>query len=467
MKLYAFIVTGLVTLSSLSGQAQSMGPTPAHSPKNVILMIADGTGFNHLRAASSFLSGRTNGLACDAFPVQLAVSTFSANGQGYDPQCAATNMDYVKSHPTDSAASATALATGHKTGNGALGVDSENRPLSNAVEVAVASGRSAGLITTVPLSHATPAGFSAHSKDRGQYAGIARQMLEGSPLTVLMGGGHPQYDADGNALLLPGRSDYVGGLELWEKIRKNELIGAKTATAPAGPWTLVEDRSAFVALATGAVPARVLGVAMVSETLQQRRTSGKDWNNDGKIDAADAAAVPAFGDAFVTNVPTLSEMTRAALNVLAGNPHGLFLMIEGGAVDWAAHGNQAGRMIEEAADFNDAIRAVCEWVEAHGGWDETLLVITADHETGYLQGTGGVVSEKGPLYKSVLAGEKGKMPEVTWSSKGHTNQLVPLYAKGRFSDRFVERARGMDPLRGPYLDNTDIGQVLIDALRAR
>ncbi len=445
--------------------AQATEPTAARPPKNVILMIADGAGFNQYRAASSFLTGNTDGLVCDAFPVKLAVSTFSASGKGYDSRNASTNPAYLKLYPTDSAAAATAMATGFKTVNGALGVDSENRPFSNAVEVAAASGRLAGLITTVPFSHATPAGFMAHSQDRGQYAGIAEQMLTKSPLTVLMGCCHPMYDASGKLRAVPGGADYVGGPALWEKIRKGEAMGEKTAAAPAGPWTLVEERAGFVALATGAAPARVLGVAQAADTLQQKRAAGKDWNGDGKTDSSDITNAPAFGDLFSTNVPTLAEMARAALNALDDHPRGFFLMIEGGAPDWAGHNNQGGRMIEEMADFNGAIGAVCEWVEAHGGWDETLLVVTADHETGYLQGTG-EGAERVPGYKPVMAAEKGAMPGMVWLLKGHTNQLVPLFAKGRFSERFAGRTRGSDPLRGPYLDNTDIGRILIDALRA-
>ncbi len=415
-------------------------------------MIADGAGFNQFRAASLYLTGQSNGLACDAFPVKLAVSTYSANGKGYNPERAAADPEYVKASPTDSAAAATAMATGQKTLNGALGVDSENRPLSNAVEAASASGRAAGLVTSVPFSHATPAGFGVHLQDRGQYAVIAEELIAKSPLTVLMGCGHPLYDANGRSGKIKRGAGFVGGPDLWEKISKIGTNGADLATALAAPWTLVEDRAAFVALATGAVPARVLGLAKAAKTLQQERVAGKDWSGDGKIDEADSAAAPAFGDPFLQGVPTLAEMTRAALNVLDDRPRGFFLMIEGGAVDWAGHNNQAGRMIEEMAGFNDAIRAVCEWVEANGGWEQTLLVVTADHETGYLQAPAGGM------------GEKGKMPGLTWRQKGHTNQLVPLFAKGRYSDRFASRVKGTDPLRGPYVDNTDIGRILIDTL---
>ncbi|MFO7534675.1 MAG: alkaline phosphatase [Kiritimatiellia bacterium] len=445
----ALIVWGFVSAIALEQASEPSGSRP---PKNVILMISDGGGFNQFRAASLYLTGQSNGLACHAFPVKLAVSTFSANGKGYNPELAAADPAYVKASATDSAAAATAMATGHKTLNGALGVDSANRPLSNVVEAASASGRAAGLVTSVPFSHATPAGFGAHLQDRGQYAVIAEELITKSPLTVLMGCGHPLYDANGRSGKMKRGAGFVGGPDLWEKISKTGTNGAGPATALAAPWTLVEDRAAFVALATGAVPARVLGVAKAAKTLQQERVAGKDWSGDGKIDAADSAAAPAFGDPFLQGVPTLAEMTRAALNVLDDRPRGFFLMIEGGAVDWAGHDNQTGRMIEEMAGFNDAIRAVCEWVEANGGWEQTLLVVTADHETGYLQGPG------------EEPGEKGKMPALTWRHKGHTNQLVPLFAKGWYSDRFASRVKGTDPLRGDYVDNTDIGRILIDTL---
>ena len=460
MQKTALLLSGLtlVLLNAVAGAA----PAP---PKYVILMIADGGGFNHFRAASSFLTGKADGLTCDAFPVKLAVSTFSATGQGYDPARAARDPEYIKMKPTDSAAAATALASGYKTSNGSLGVDVHGRPLSNTTEMAASAGRSVGLITTVPFSHATPAGFAAHDQDRDKYSGIAEEMVLRCPLTVLMGCGNPDYDTNGKARPVPFIFDFVGGIGLWEKIRHGEAVGVKNGRSPAGPWTFVESRASFVALATGAAPARVIGVAAAHKTLQQERAASKDWNGDGKIDAADAAAEPAFGDPFTATVPTLAEMTRASLNVLDDNPRGFFLMVEGGAVDWAAHNNQGGRMIEEMAGFDEAIKAVCDWVDTNGGWSNSLVIVTADHETGYLQGTDGA-AESAPCYKPVTISEKGKMPGMTWLLKSHTNQLVPLYAKGCYADRFADKVRGTDPLRGPYVDDTDIGRIILEAVRA-
>ena len=172
--------------------------TPA-APKNVIIMIGDGCGFNHLAAASMYLTGKPGSLPFEQFPVRLAASTFS-NGGSYDPARAWVDMEYVKQKPTDSAAAATALSTGVKTNNGMLGVDPDQAPVKHTLEYAEALGKATGVVTSVPLSHATPAGFSAHQAARSEYAGIAREMIERSGLDVLMGCGHPTYDEGGRAL---------------------------------------------------------------------------------------------------------------------------------------------------------------------------------------------------------------------------------------------------------------------------
>jgi alkaline phosphatase len=392
----------------------------------------------------------SNGLVCGTFPLQMAVQTFSASGRGYDPQAAATNPAYVKLYPTDSAAAATAMATGCKTSNRSLGMDREGRRLSNAVEVAAAAGRVSGLITTVPFSHATPAAFAAHQQDRDQYAGLARQMVAESPLTVLMGGGHPAYDENGESRTLRN-FDFAGGGVQWDQLVNHQAAGVADGTGASNLWTFIGDRDGFLKLGSGPTPPRVIGVAPVSRTLQQERRATRDWDGDGRTNRADVAAAPAFGDPFTATVPTLADMTRGALNVLDEHPRGFFLMVEGGAADWASHNNEAGRMIEEMLSFNEAVQAVCDWVEGHGGWAANLVIVTADHETGYLRIGGGPT-------------EKGRMPALSWAQKDHTNQLVPLFAKGAGLERLAARKRVTDAVHGPVIDNTDIGRVLLELL---
>lgn len=142
-------------------------------------------------------------------------------------------------------------------------------------------------------------------------------------------------------------------------------------------------------------------------------------------------------------------MSKVALNVLDNNDEGFLLMIEGGAIDWAGHANQSGRLIEEQEDFNTAVEAVCDWVEQNSSWSETMLVVTGDHKTGYLTGTAGV-------YDGLVNNGAGIMPTMAWNSGNHTNQLIPFFAKGDGAQIFKKLADQVDPLRGNYLDNTEI-----------
>lgn len=407
--------------------------------KNVILMISDGMGFNHCRAASLFLYGEPAGQPYHAFPVRAAMSTFAAGGQ-YDPQAFWASFDAPRQGPTDSAAASTAMATGSKTYRGALGEDVERRPLRNLVETAEANGRATGLVTTVPISHATPAGFAVHNPTRKNYEEIARDMLTESGLEVLMGGGHPWYDDSGTRRQEPASFRYVGGESTWQSLLQGALGNDCDGDGDADPWTLVEDRASFRKLADGATPKRVLGVARVARTLQQKR---------------DGAAGQAFAQPLIASVPTLAEMTRGALNVLDNDPDGFFLMVEGGAVDWASHANQSGRMIEEQIDFDHAVAAVIAWVETHGSWRDTLLIVTADHECGFLNGAGPANQWNAVTGKGLL-----QQPDLQWHAGGHTNALVPLFARGagaaRLRDYFLPEA---DPVRGPYLDNTALAKV--------
>lgn len=441
------VLLGLLVWSSC--QAQQDRP----APKNVIVMIADGCGFQHVKAASYYRYGDTGKLCYESFPVHLAMSTFAARSKGYDPAAAWHSFGYVKQGATDSAAAATAMATGVKTLNGKIGVDAEDKDLPNFLEGAAQTGRSTGVITTVPLCHATPAGFSTHDKARGNYAQLAKSMLLSSSLAVVMGAGHPLFDSDAQPLELPKEADkrearfrYVGGEDTWKALVAGTAGNDMDGDGTGDPWRLVQTRADFQALGRGQTPKRVLGVAQVAETLQQARAGDKK---------ADPYVVP-----LREGVPTLAEMTRAALNVLDDNPKGLAIMIEGGAVDYAAHANQSGRMIEELLAFEDAVSEVTKWVESHGGWGQTLLIVTCDHETGYLTGPG-----SDPEWKPLVNNGVGKLPGMEWHYVSHTNSLVPFFAKGNGADRLVTCATGQDPIRGAYLDNTDIAKTIFGLLK--
>jgi alkaline phosphatase len=426
-------------------------------PKNVIFMIADGCGYGQIAATDLYESGSTGVQSYEDFPVRAAMSTGSLNTGGYDPAAADSIFNSVMSRamtprkPTDSAAAATALSTGVKTLNGELGMNPAGLPLENIVERFEKLGKSTGVVTSVPFAHATPAGFVIHAEDRGSLTGIADRMLSASPLEVLMGCGHPLFDRQG---LPSGTPDFrmVGGQDVWDSLMQGKCGADRDGDGDPDPWTFIDDRETFRSLATGPAPERLFGLARTFETLQQGR--------GGRPQAPPDSVPP------VETVPTLTEMTSAALNVLDGNPDGFFLMVEAGAVDWASHDNQTGRMIEEMTDFNRAVDRVLAWVEVNGGWERTLVIVTGDHETGRPVSPSAdslwsrtPSREKAALLNPVGRG-RGITPDLVWCTVKHTNALLPLFAKGAGSELLKKSATGTDPVRGPYLDNTDVAAVI-------
>jgi len=420
-------------------------------PKNIIVMISDGCGYYHVDAASIYQYGATGTQVYEAWPVRLAMSTYEV-GQTYEPDRAWQHFTYVTREYTDSAAAATAMSTGVKTYSGAIGVDTDGWPLTHIAQRAEELGKATGVITSVQLSHATPAGYVAHNAARGKYAEIALEMVYDSATDVVMGCGHPGFGDNGEALATDPTTweyKYVGGRATWLELIAGTAGGDADADGIDDPWSLITSRAGFQNLMTGPTPDRVLGVAEIALTLQYNRSPVPDETNP-------------YDAPLIATVPTLPEMTKAALNVLDNDPDGFFLMIEGGAVDWASHGNSSNRVIEEEIDFNRAVEAVCQWVEANGGWHDTLVIVTADHECGYLTGPG---SGPGPgpgcaTWTPLVNNGAGNLPGMQWNSGDHTNALIPLYARGRGCTHLYRHGPKHDPVRGPYIDNTDLARSL-------
>ncbi|HPU84148.1 MAG TPA: alkaline phosphatase [Candidatus Latescibacteria bacterium] len=453
------------------GTAWSANWNTGRNPKNVIILVGDGMGFNQVEAGSLFLYGESGRQVFERFPVRYGCTTFSASGNGYQPDSAWTSLDYLKKRATDSGAAATAIATGTKTTNGAIGVAPDGNPVQNILEVAEDAGMATGVVSSVGISHATPAGFVAHSLSRGSLESIAQEMILGSRVDVIMGAGNPWFDDNGNALAEPKSFRWVGGEQVWKGLL---LSGARfdldtngtyeTTVADADGdgvpdrWELVQTRRAFQQLAVGRTPNRVLGLPQIHETLQQKRTDQRGSNLRQDYANDEPYAVP-----LNEKVPTLAEMTRAAINVLDNDPDGFVLMVEGGAIDWAGHSNLGGRVIEEMVSFTEAIEAVVAWVDSASSWDETLVVVTADHETGYLWGPGTGPGADGAVQWNPLQGRgPRRMPAMQWNSTGHTNSLVPFFAKGKCSDRFARFVDGTDPRYGQFVDNTVIFRMLTE-----
>jgi len=438
----------LVSIQSALAAPKGRGKGPRKPlAKNIIVMISDGWGYNHINAASYYRYGQENQQAYNRFPVNYFMSTYMYDG-GYDPSLAWQDFNYVKAYATDSAAAATTMSTGVKTYSGAIGMDPsmpQPQALKHVLEVAEELGKATGVITSVEWTHATPAGFVAHNVSRNNYAEIGEEMVYDSAVDVIMGCGHPWYGHSGEALQNPNTFKYVGGEATWDDLVSGIAGGDADGDGVDDPWTLVQTRGEFQALMTGPTPKRVLGTAQVYQTLQQSR------GGDGY---ADPYVVP-----LIPTVPTLEEMTKAALNILDEDPDGIFLMVEGGAVDWASHANQSGRLIEEQIDFDNAVEVVVDWVQRNSNWGETLLVVTGDHETGYMNGPG-----SDPEWEPLVNYGVGNLPGMEWHSGNHTNSLIPFFAKGDAARLFRYFADETDPMRGSYVDNAELGNALFIAM---
>ena len=276
---------------------------------------------------------------------------------------------------TDSGAAATALATGYKTRNGMIAVAPDNTKLRTILEACQAKGLSAGLVATSSITHATPAAFGSHSSSRGDEAGIAGQLL-GNRIDDLLAGGRMFFLPD--TITGSSRSDH------------RNLIDEATA---AGYQYLSNRRELDQATA-----GRFLGLFQTGELT---------------------------GDSLE---PTLAEMTAAAIRTLRQDKDGFFLMVEGSQIDWGGHSNDIDAVIQEVVQFDAAVKACLEFASDDG---HTLVVVTADHETGGL---------------SIIAGFlNGDSLRVGWQSTDHTATQVPLYAYGPQAVRFTGA-----------LDNTDI-----------
>lgn len=493
--------------------------------KNIILMIPDGISHESMKVVDYYMNGEAESQIYNDFPVQVAVETseyeyiydityntanppaptgYTITGYiylGYDPEEAysdfynmiwrdpmvyptATDQDAYLNHTTDSASASTAMATGYKTKDGAMsyGVKANTAvgntaaatdfvSLTNITQIARQLGKAAGVVTTVPLSHATPGAQVAHNIDRNQYSAIADEMILNSGLEVIMGAGGRDYNYNGDPnTQAPNRMSTA---------TFNTVMGwyNNPTTIPAGGFNVIRSRTEFQNLATTTTPpARVLGIPNVMETLNYYAGSPVTTAIP-KTKYTDSYYVP-YSIPRVATVPTLAEMANGALNVLKQDTDGFYLMIEGGAVDWADHfgilyrANEATRLangetpgpwgilIEEMDDFNKAVEAVHAWVEANSNWDETLLIVVPDHDTGFVWGAGSGQINGTAVFNEVINNGQGVLPGFNWYSWWHSNKLVPLYAKGAGADRFTDYIKGTDPRYGEYINNIDIFKVM-------
>ena len=287
----------------------------AGAPKYVFVFIGDGMSTPQRMVAEEFARKTGRGdLAMNHLPYQANTRTKSADAV-----------------ITDSAAAATAIACGEKTNNRMLGVDPATNRLVSVAEVAKRRGMKVGIITTVTIVHATPAGFYAHRASRGQTYRIALDLVA-SGFDYFAGGGvYDKFDDKSDP-------EYRGNV--FDVARK------------AGYQVALDDRDAWSAL----------------------RPGSKSWSVFG-----------AFGMQFAIDAdgsePTLAELVAKGVEVLDG-PDGFFIMCEGGRIDYSGHANDAATNLRDVIALDDAVKVALAFQSRHP--DETLVITTGDHETGGL-----------------------------------------------------------------------------------
>ena len=352
--------------------------------ENVIFLIGDGMSISQVSAYRLVQGGPNSRIAVDRFPYSGIVLTHAENAI-----------------VTDSASSATAYSTGHKTNNGALGMDSENNELENLTETLDQYGFVSSLLATSEITHATPAAFAAHVDLRWKTDEISAQMIDSKVATFLGGGRH---------FFLP---------EEMEGKRKDAR-------------NLLEEVNA-------------------SHTLLTTKDEMKDFNDNklGKVFGL-------FADEHLRSIdspdnhssePSLSEMLQFAVKrsgqFINNGCKGFFIMGEGSQVDWAGHSNSLEYLKREMQDLDSAVEWAFNYAKEN---TDTLVVVTADHETG------GLLIE--PANPADYNGNEVKFSFNTAVGRGtHTGVPVPIYAYGPGAENFTGT-----------LDNTDVYRAMIAAL---
>ena len=350
-----FILTAAqVFLSFNTSLSQTVNESKSSYHRNVILMIGDGMGISQLHSVMSTTPDKLNIVRCTNTAL---VTTSSANDE-----------------VTDSAAAGTALATGTKTNNGSIGVDTANKPLESILKIAEKNGLSTGLVATSNITHATPAAFIASVEHRSQSDVIASQFLQ-TDIDVFIGGGFNSFAKRKDNInyidsLLANDYNIATTLDELDKFHSGKLAGL-----------LYPDHA--------------------PKMLEGR------------------------GD-------MLSISTSKALELLSQNGTGFFLMVEGSQIDWGGHDNDISYIQSELLDFDKAVGIALDFALKD---PETLVIVTADHETGGLT-----------LVESKT--EKGKMVP-SFSTDHHTGSPVALFAFGKDAHKF----HGL-------IDNTDIFKLI-------
>ena len=416
-KRVAAMLSALVAALVLAGagEAQQAGSAGGRA-ENVIIFIGDGMGTSQRDLIRYATVGAEGQLAMDAMPYAGRSQTSPLDPEGF---------------VTDSAAGGTAIATGVKTFNGAVGIDADENSVPSVLERAEGAGMATGLVSNSQVTDATPASFGAHVANRDLQSKIARQYLEESKPEVILGGGEDYWYPEGDPGAHPDEpeedpEEKSAGTE-GDLVQRAEDLGYEYATD-----------AAELRAASGP---RLLGL-FANEEMFQQNPEGEGAVYDPQVD--------------------LPEMTQKAIDTLSRDPDGFFLLVEEEGIDEMAHQSNAELVIEAGRQLDAAVEVGKSYAEGDPG---TLVIVAADHETGSLaiedtneiqsdpaypnESGGGRTTEDGPF--QVANSDKSFL--VDWSTTNHTAEDVPVTAMGP----------GGDSLVGVY-ENTHVHDAMLEAL---
>jgi alkaline phosphatase len=359
-------------------------PGNQHKAKNVIFMVPDGMGLAYVTAARTYLGGPDGpNLSFENLPQIGYQRTFSEN-----------------SLVTDSAAAASAWSCGEKFANGEICYHTVDGTYPKTIlEIANDMGKATAIVATSRITHATPAAFAAHVTSRNCENAIATDMVSITRPDVILGGGARHFDGSQGVDGCGGSSDNL-------------------PAALANGYEYVTDFAALQAAADAGIE-KIIGLFTSSH-------------------------MPPHLD-LTPDLPTLAQLSKAALNILEEDKDGFFVMIEGSQIDWAGHANDPAYQVGEVAGFDEAVQTVLNWINTSPKRvNSTLLIVVPDHETG-----GYAVD--GPYGSQAKAGE---LVQDGWTSTNHSATDVLIWSQGPGSDAL-----------GSALDNTDLYDVMIKAMQ--
>jgi len=383
-----------VVLLVACGPARDTEQAPART-RNVILFVGDGFG-----GAQTMLGIQYARLVEKR---ELNIELLMRDG----------NTGYSQPLPferivIDSAAAATQLATGQAVRNETLGLNPDGYPIETILEWAHERGLGTGLVTNMRITHATPAAFTVHQGSRYDSEQVLMDdLLQDGDVDVFLGGGARALVPAGSRVseALPGIPEELDG----ESIRNDELNWVEELAGKG--YVIVSDSSSLHEAASHAT--KLLGIFSASHFPYV--IDGRQMN--------------------LSTVPSLAEMTSAAIDILSRHNEGFFILVEGGRIDSAGHANDAGTMLHEILDFDDAVGKGLEFQRSH---PDTLVLVTGDHDTGGFSFTD---ANFGPAAKVQLDSGIVYQPDIPYPSK---DQLEILFRQNA-SYSYILKQAGMDP----------------------